>query len=107
MVKIISRDELKKKFDENESFKLLDVRDTPDYEKEHITGAVHILISEMNEAILHKMFNPNDLIITYSLDFDCPASKIAAEKLQTFGFSNTLRYRGGWKEWKDSNYPTE
>ncbi|MFX1295101.1 MAG: rhodanese-like domain-containing protein [Promethearchaeota archaeon] len=107
MVDIITRDELKKKIDNKEQFKLLDVRDTPDYEKEHIVGAIHILILEMSEAKLDQLFNKSDLIITYSLNFNCPASGIAAEKLMQYGFNNLLRYKGGWQEWKDSNYPTE
>ena len=49
MVGTITKEELKEKMDWGEIFILLDVRDTPDYEKEHITGAVHLLISEMEE----------------------------------------------------------
>jgi len=107
LVDIISRDELKKKLDKKEPVKLLDVRDTPDYKKEHIKGALHLLISDMNEENLKKIFKTNDLIITYSLNFNCPASGIAAEKLLKFGFRQVLRYKGGWEEWKDSNYPTK
>lgn len=107
MVELISRDELKKKIDNNESFKLLDVRDTPDYDTEHIVSAVHILISDMTESSLTNLFDKDDLIVTYSQDLNCPASGIAAEKLQQFGYSKLLRYKGGWGEWKDSNYPTE
>jgi rhodanese-related sulfurtransferase len=107
MVEIISRDELRKKIADKDSFKLLDVRDTPDYEKEHIVTAAHLLISDMNKDRISEMFEEDDLIITYSKDFDCPASRIAAEKLQEFGYKNVLRYRGGWKEWKDSQFPTE
>ncbi len=107
MITIIKRDELKQKIDNKENFRLLDVRDTPDYQTEHIFGAVHILISDMSEDSLSKLLNKDDLIITYSLDLDCPASGIAAEKLQKFGYRNVLRYKGGWKEWKGSKYPTE
>jgi rhodanese-related sulfurtransferase len=107
LVDIISRDALKEKLDRKELFKLLDVRDTPDYKKEHIIRAKHLLISEMNETTLKEIFNIDDLIITYSLNFNCPASGIAAEKLEKFGFYHVLRYKGGWEEWKSSNYPTE
>ena len=107
MVDVISRDELQKKIEKKEAFKLLDVRDTPDYEKEHIVGAIHILISEMNEERLDQLFNKDDLIVTYSLDFNCPASGIAAERLNEYGYTKLLRYRGGWQEWKESGYPTE
>ena len=71
-VKIITKEELREKIDHSEEFKLVDVRDTPDYQKEHIIGAVHLLISEMNQEKLEEMFNKDDLIIAYSLDKDCP-----------------------------------
>jgi rhodanese-related sulfurtransferase len=108
MVYIINTEELKEKMDEGEQeFILLDVRDTPDYEEEHIIGAVHLLISEMNEKKVVSMFNKDDLIITYSEDINCPAKRIAAEKLISYGFRNVIAYDESWKAWKESNYPVE
>lgn len=106
-IKILTKEELRDKINQGEEFKLVDVRDTPDYEKEHIVGAVHLLIAEMNEAKLEAMFNKDDLIITYSLDSDCPAKTIAAKKFVEFGYTNVLAYEGSWKEWKESGYPVE
>jgi len=106
MVQIINTEELKEKMDKGEEFILLDVRDTPDYEKEHIVGAVHLLISEIEQKV-NSMFNKDDLIITYSKDINCPAKKIAAEKLIDYGFKNVLAYDESWKAWKEANYPTE
>lgn len=106
-VKIITKEELKNKIEQGEEFKLVDVRDTPDYQEEHIVGAVHLLISEMNQEKLEAMFSKDDLIITYSLDKDCPAKIIAAKKFKEFGYPNVLAYQGSWKEWKESGYPVE
>jgi rhodanese-related sulfurtransferase len=107
MVQIINTAELKEKIDKEEEFILIDVRDTPEYEEEHIVGAVHLLISEMNENKVDSMFNKNDLIITYSEDINCPAKRIAAEKLIEYGFKNVIAYDESWKAWKGANYPTE
>lgn len=107
MVQIINTEELKDKMDKREEFILLDVRDTLDYEKEHIIGAVHLLISEMNEKKVNSMFNKEDLIITYSEDINCPAKRIAAEKLIDYGFRKVIAYDESWKAWKDANYPTD
>ncbi len=103
----ITKEELLQKIERNESFHLVDVRDTPDYRKEHITGAVHLLISEMSREKVEKMFDKEDLIITYSLDIDCPAKNIAAQKLRDFGFANVSAYQGSWREWKEAGYPVE
>jgi len=108
VVQIINTEELKEKMDKGEEeFILLDVRGTPDYEEEHIIGAIHLLITEMNEKKVDLMFNKNDLIITYSEDINCPAKRIAAEKLISYGFRNVIAYDESWKAWKDANYPIE
>lgn len=107
VVKIINTKGLKEIIDKGEEFILLDVRDTSDYDEEHIVGAVHLLMSEMNEQKVDSMFYKDDLIITYSEDINCPAKKIAAEKLIDYGFKNVIAYDESWKAWKDANYPTE
>ena len=103
----ITKEELLEKITQNEVFHLVDVRDTPDYQKEHIVGAVHILISEMSQEKVEALFKKQDLIVTYSLDIDCPAKNIAAKKLVDFGFGNVLAYQGSWMEWKENGYPIE
>ncbi len=103
----ITKEELLEKIKYKESFHLVDVRDTPDYRKEHIVGAVHLLIAEMSQKKVEKLFAKEDLIVTYSLDIDCPAKNIAAKKLMDYGFSHVLAYPGSWMEWKRAGYPVE
>lgn len=103
----ITKEELKTKIDAGEAFKLVDVRDTPDYRQAHIPGAVHLLIADMNKEQVHTLLHPEDEIVVYSLDIDCPAKFIAAKKLIDLGYKNVMAYPGSWKEWKDAGYPTE
>jgi rhodanese-related sulfurtransferase len=103
----ITKEELLEKIQQKEIFRLLDVRDTPDYQKEHIVGAVHMLISDMSQERLEVLFNKQDVIVTYSQDIDCPAKNIAAKKLADLGFKNVFAYQGSWREWKDAGYPVE
>lgn len=103
----ITKDELLEKIKSHENFNLVDVRDTPDYQKEHIVSAVHLLISEMNREKVEAMFHKEGLIVTYSLDINCPAKNIAAQKLIDFGFTNVRAYPGSWREWKEAGYPVE
>jgi len=107
VVRTISKEDLKSKIDAGEKFRLVDVRDTPDYQKEHIVGAVHLLIAELNPEKAGSMSAKDDLIVTYSLDKDCPAKRIAAQRLLDYGFRNVLAYEGSWREWKEAGYPTE
>jgi rhodanese-related sulfurtransferase len=106
-VNSVTKEELLKKITHKEDFHLLDVRDTPDYQKEHIVGAEHILIPEMKQERMEAMYDKKDVIVTYSLDIDCPAKNIAAKKLLDFGFVNVVAYQGSWKEWKEAGYPVE
>ncbi len=100
MVPAITKEDLKAQIDRGEKFRLVDVRDTPGYKKEHIIGAEHLLIAEMNRKKAESMFDRDGLILTCSLDGDCPAGRIAARRLLNYGFINVLAYEGSWKEWK-------
>ncbi|MFC1670133.1 rhodanese-like domain-containing protein [Spirochaetota bacterium] len=104
MAKAITLDELKNLIDKGEDFTLLDVRDTPEYEKKHIIYARHMLISEMDEKSM-SIFSKDKLVVTYSEDFNCPASTIAAEKLEGLGFTDVMDYKGSYKEWLEAGYP--
>lgn len=107
MVHTITKEELKAKIERRDKFRLVDVRNTPEYEKLHIVGAVHLLIAEMNPEKAESMFGRDDLIVTYSQDKDCPAKRIAAQKLLDYGFTKVLAYEGSWKEWRAAGFPTE
>jgi rhodanese-related sulfurtransferase len=107
VVKTITKEELKAKIDAREEFKLVDVRDTPDYRRAHIPGAVHLLIGEMDGGRIRANFRPEEEIVVYSRDIDCPAKFIAARMLMDFGYPNVLAYPGSWKEWEDAGYPVE
>jgi rhodanese-related sulfurtransferase len=107
MMPTITKEELKAKIERGERIRLVDVRDTPDYEREHIVGAEHMLIAEMSREKAEAVFDKGELIVTYSLDRDCPAKRIAAQRLFEYGFTNVLAYEGSWKEWRAAGYPTE
>lgn len=104
MVEEILGSALKRRLDRGEDILLLDVRDLSEYKKEHLPGAVHMLIEEMNHEKL-KALDRTRLVVTYSEDMNCPASRIAAEMLDTSGY-NVLNYQGSFDDWKDSGYPT-
>jgi rhodanese-related sulfurtransferase len=103
----VDREELKALIASGERFVLLDVRDTPDYEKEHIVGALHLLIADMDAQRVRELFGPEARIVVYSQDIDCPAKFIAAKKLRELGFPHVSAYPGSWKDWKEAGLPTE
>ncbi len=106
MSKTITKEYLKQKIDNNESFALIEVLDKEDYDSYHIKGAINIPLSTIGKEA-KKRFNKEDEIIVYCNDQNCQASPVAAEKLEKLGFSNVYDYEGGKKEWKNAGYPVE
>ncbi len=106
MVRDITREELKEMMDSGESFVLVNVLDPADFENEHICGSINIPATTVARDAL-EMLNKDETIILYCSGPKCTASSIAAEKLDTLGFSDIWRFEGGMQEWKNSGYCVE
>jgi rhodanese-related sulfurtransferase len=104
-MKEIKRDELKQKLDNKEVI-LIEVLNREKYEKSHIKGAINIPLEEIG-AESKERFNKNDQIVVYCSDHECTASPKAAKKLEDLGFENVYHYKGGKKDWKESDFPME
>ena len=46
-------------------------------------------------------------VVTYCSGLACPQSRMAAEKLQTLGYTNVRAYEGGIEEWKAVGHDVE
>lgn len=104
-IRFISMQHLKRVLEGSEPYRLIDVRGTEDYVKEHIKGATSLPIDELDRA--KSLFKPDDLIIVYCDSFVCSASSSAAKMLSRMGFHNVRDFKGGVREWKMSGLPTE
>ncbi len=102
----IDKETLKQKLDAGEDFHLVEVLAPGEYERLHIKGAENIPFGKVIEKAKQR-FSKDDEIIVYCADEDCKASPKAAEKLETFGFTNIKEYPGGKKEWQEAGYPVE
>jgi rhodanese-related sulfurtransferase len=106
MVNKITRDELMRMVSSGEKFKLVDVLDREHFAKEHIKGAISIPVNEI-EKKAPKLLKKSEKIVVYCASFDCQASTNAAEKLLSMGYKNVLDYKGGLKDYKETNLPLE
>ena len=106
MIKQINAEELLKKIENFENFKLVDVLLLSGYEKWHIPGAINIRINELANLAL-KMLDKYEEIIVYCASFECQSSARAAKILETLGFTNISEYKGGKKDWMEKSYPIE
>ena len=101
---LISLGELKQLVDSKQPFQLWNTL-SKDYYREdaNIPGSKHISVEQVAQAAAGL---PKDsLIVTYCGGVKCPASKQAAEKLVSLGFTNVRAFEGGLEEWTAAGYP--
>jgi|SRR5438874_10895959 len=83
---------------------IVDVRDTDEWDGEHIPHAIHLSRGTLELDIEEKIPDPNAVIITH-----CGGggrSALAAESLQKMGYKNVRSMAGGFKAWKAAGLPT-
>lgn len=81
---------------------LVDIRDAKDFKIGHISGATHILFSEIEKRASELKKKGDKPLILVDKMGQMTAS--AAKKFQERGFS-TLRLKGGIMEWQSNNLP--
>jgi len=106
MPRTIDRETLKAKLDNGDDIKLIEVLMPKPFNEAHIKGAINIPLNNIAKEASGR-FNKDDEIVVYCADKECKASPAAAEKLETFGFSNVYDYEGGKKDWMEAGYPVE
>ena len=105
-MKQISRDVLKKMMENEEEFLLIDARTHEGYDEEHLPGAIRIPADRMGREAV-RQYKRDHTVVTYCSGWTCGSSTIAAQKLEKFGFTHVLDFKGGLEEWKKAGYDTE
>ncbi len=100
---LISREELKKKIDNNDQFKLVMTLGDFAFSAKRIPGSIQV----DNEEKAKKLVSPEDEIVVYCAGPNCMASIFAYNLLANAGFTNIKRFVGGLEEWEDAGYPLE
>ena len=97
---------------EFQEFVIVDVRDTNDYEQEHIISAINIPASLSDEELVEQFskISEGKEIITYCYSTACMSSRKVGKVLADAGIY-VKHLNVGWNEWKYSpeswNYPEE
>ena len=98
-------EEVKARLDKGEKLLLVDTREDNEWDKGHIAGAVHISKGIIERDIEAKVPDKQKEIILY-----CGGgfrSALSADNLRKMGYTNVVSMDGGWRKWKELNYPTE
>lgn len=99
----ITREELKKKLDRGQNFKLVNCLDDWAFRAKRIPGSVHF--ENVRQAL--KMLNPKEEVVVYCSNAGCTASVLVYQQLVEHGFQNAWHYPGGIADWEDAGYPLE
>jgi rhodanese-related sulfurtransferase len=102
-MKLISHDELKRKLERKDHFKLVMALGTWEYRAKHIPGSLHFLTPEEALASLTQ----DDEIVVYCSSNACIASVSAYEYLVRHSYKHVRRYAGGILDWEEAGYPLE
>lgn len=89
----------------NPNAKLVDVREDLEWQAGHAAGAEHLGKGIIERDIETTVPDKSTEVILY-----CGGgyrSALAADVLQTMGYTNVWSMAGGWKAWKDSGAPVE
>jgi rhodanese-related sulfurtransferase len=90
---------------EGRAFHVVDVREESEWEAGHIRGAIHLSKGIIERDIERTIPDPNAEIVLY-----CGGgyrSALSADTLQKMGYRNVVSMAGGWRSWKENDYPTE
>ena len=99
-MKHISCEELKRKFDLEENFKLVNALDEARFRAMHIPDSINVCKDDDIQICLAL----NDVIIIYCTDEACNRSIILYQKLDSFGYQKIFRFAGGLREWQAAGY---
>src|SRR3954466_13941944 len=98
-------DEVKKKVERGEKFKLVDVREESEWDAGHLPGAVHLGKGIIERDVEEKIPDASAPIILY-----CGGgfrSALAADNLQKMGYRNVISMDGGFRAWKEAGNAIE
>jgi rhodanese-related sulfurtransferase len=104
-VREITVAEVKRRLDEGENFRFIDVREDHEWQQSHAEGAEHLGRGIIERDIEKTAPDKGAEIVLY-----CGGgfrSALAADNLQKMGYTNVLSMAGGIKAWREADYPME
>jgi rhodanese-related sulfurtransferase len=98
-------EEVRRRQEAGERFRLVDVREDAEWERGHALGAIHLGKGVIERDVERVVPDHGEELVLY-----CGGgyrSALAADTLAKMGYTNVVSMDGGWKRWKELGYPTE
>jgi rhodanese-related sulfurtransferase len=106
-IRTISIDDLARKIDEGKPFYFWNVLTNDYFTGELIPGSERVPLDRIGREVAARRLPKDADIVVYCSGVSCPQSKLAAEKLQTLGYRNTVAFEGGLQAWKEAGFRIE
>jgi len=85
---------------------IIDSRKKTEYLKGHIEGAINILNTRLKREDLERIApGKSSAILFYCNGTRCLRSSDSIKKAKSWGYSQLVWFRGGWKEWSEKRLP--
>ena len=104
-MKLITREELRRKLERGDEFKLVMTLSALAYRSKHIPSSWYF--ETIGEAL--AALDPTEEIVVYCADVHCAASIYAYHRLERAGYTRVRRYAGGVADWEEvyEDFPPE
>lgn len=106
MTETIEHEELKRAINANEVTLVETLRDEH-FAQGHLPGAIHIHFEAVAERAPELLPDKNAEIVTYCSNSACRNSELAADELESMGYTNVRRYTAGEEDWESAGLPLE
>ena len=83
---------------------LVDTLPPAAFEKSHLPGAIHIMSDDILELALSLLPDKQRVIVVYCASENCKRAGLAAERLETLGYTNIHHFTGGKRAWTEAGY---
>ncbi len=106
-IKTISAQELEERLKQNSQLEFWNVLTDEWFKGEMIPNSRRVPLDTVGNEVREKNLPKDAEIIVYCAGPKCPQSRMAAEKLEAFGYTNVRAYEGGIEEWKELGLKVE
>lgn len=90
----------------NPDLPVIDSRKKTEYLKGHIEGAINILNTRLKAEDLERISpDKSRALLFYCNGTRCLRSSDSIKKAKSWGYTNLIWFRGGWKEWTEKRLP--
>lgn len=107
MLRHITRREIERRMTEKSPMTLVEALPEKYYRDGHLPGAVHLPHDQVRQLAPSVLPDKNAFIVVYCANTPCQNSRIAAQSLDSLGYTNVAEYVEGKQDWVESGLPLE